>query len=173
MLDFIANALSSQSPSPDSREGLPYWIFWLLLCVILLLVVFIFLRDKSLRQRLNSFFFSIKRKLIKIQLHSKLKKERQKKDELVKELGKRAWKDNIRVSQNEETNKKLDELEKDREKINDDLRDIERQREPLFENLGKTIEELRIEERKLAGLYSQIDKADRRIHGLEKRIQNL
>ncbi len=173
MLDFIANALSSQSPSPDSREGLPYWIFWLLLCVILLLVVFIFLRDKSLRQRLNSFFFSIKRKLIKIQLHSKLKKERQKKDELVKELGKRAWKDNIRVSQNEETNKKLDELEKDREKINDDIRDTERQREPLFENLGKTIEELRIEERKLAGLYSQIDKADRRIHGLEKRIQNL
>lgn len=80
MFDLIADVLSSQSPVSDSKEGLPYWIFWFLLCIILLLVVFIFLRDKSLRQRLNSFFFGIKKKLMKIQLHSRIKKEKQKKN---------------------------------------------------------------------------------------------
>lgn len=78
MFDLIANVLFSQSPAPDSREGLPYWIFWLLLCIILLLVVFIFLRDRGLRQRLNSFFFSIKRKLMRIRLHPRLKKRKTK-----------------------------------------------------------------------------------------------
>ena len=37
--------LEFQAGGAPPKEGLPYWTFWLLLCVILLLVAFIFLRD--------------------------------------------------------------------------------------------------------------------------------
>jgi predicted PurR-regulated permease PerM len=74
MKELLSSLFSSQVPPPGAREGLPYWIFYTLLCIILLLVTFIFLRDKDLRQRLNSFFFSAKRQLIKLRLQDTEKK---------------------------------------------------------------------------------------------------
>jgi len=66
MKGFLYCLLYSQAP-PVTREGVPYWILWFLLCIILLLLTFIFLRDKNLRQRLNSFFFGAKKKLLATQ----------------------------------------------------------------------------------------------------------
>ncbi len=79
------------------REGLPYWIFWLLLCAIALLLFFIFLRDKALRMRLSSFLAGARRRSVLIQLRFKIKKENNKKVQLLKKLGAMAWDEDITV----------------------------------------------------------------------------
>ena len=74
-----------------AREGLPYWILWLLLCVILLLLAFIFLRDKELRERLNEFLSGARKRMKRTQLRIRLNREKRRKSELVKDLGRAAW----------------------------------------------------------------------------------
>ncbi len=49
MLKTNALLRSIGAVTDPAREGLPYWAFWLLLCIIILLLFFIFLRDKDLR----------------------------------------------------------------------------------------------------------------------------
>jgi hypothetical protein len=79
------------------KEGLPYWILWLLVSVILLLIFYIFLRDKDLRLRLSSFLAGPKRRMLRLRLQVKLKKERGKKAGLWRDLGRAAWSDDIRA----------------------------------------------------------------------------
>jgi chromosome segregation ATPase len=81
--------------APGAAEGLPYWILWLLLCVILLLLAVIFLRDKDLRRRLSSFLSGARRRMLQLRLQAKLRREREKKRSLWKELGKRAWSEDL------------------------------------------------------------------------------
>jgi len=88
---MLKAAVSLQEAEAMQREGLPFWIFYLLLCIILLLSVFIFLRDKNLRQRINFFFIGAKHKSILIRLRMKLRKERQKQEDLWRALGEKAW----------------------------------------------------------------------------------
>jgi hypothetical protein len=107
MKAILENIFSRQTPAPGSSEGLPYWIFWLLLCFILLLLVFIFLRDKDLRRRINLFLFGAKKKLIKLRLHARLKRECRKKEDLIRDLGKKVWEDKLKIPKGEKT-----ELEK-------------------------------------------------------------
>jgi predicted nucleic acid-binding Zn-ribbon protein len=76
-------------------EKLPFWLFWLLLCVILLLLAFIFLRDKDLRRRLSSFLSGARRRMIRLRLQSKLNREKEKKAALWQELGKKAWSEDL------------------------------------------------------------------------------
>jgi chromosome segregation ATPase len=78
-------------------EGLPYWLLWVLLCVILLLVAFIFLRDKDLRRRVSSFLSGARRHMARLRLQVKLKKEKDKKAGLWRELGKLAWNEDVRA----------------------------------------------------------------------------
>ncbi len=87
-MDALSNL---QQASSIEREGLPFWILWLLLCVILLLLAFIFLRDRELRQRLNEFLSGAKRRMKRAQLQIRLNREKRKKGELLKELGRNAW----------------------------------------------------------------------------------
>jgi len=94
----LAGFVSVQSAPELTQEGLPYWLFWLLLCIILLLLAFIFLRDKNLRRRLSSFLSGARRRISQIRLQSKLKREREKKAALWRELGKKAWSANIRAA---------------------------------------------------------------------------
>jgi uncharacterized coiled-coil DUF342 family protein len=110
MRDFISDIIAYQNAPPGTNEGLPYWIFWLLLCVILLLLAFIFLRDKDLRQRINNFFFRTKQKLIKMKLQHRLKRETTKKETTLLNLGKKAWEEKIPIPKGEETLAHLNEL---------------------------------------------------------------
>ena len=113
MKAFFNNLLSSlQQPSQITREGLPYWIFWLLLCIILLLMVFIFLRDKDFRQRINSFFFGARRRIARMRLQAKIKKENQNKIELFKELGSKTWEAGISHLQTKKISTEISALEK-------------------------------------------------------------
>ena len=84
-------------PPAGVPEGLPYWMLWALLCVILLLVAFIFLRDKDLRRRISAFLSGARRHMVRLRLQVKLKKEREKKTALWRELGKLAWNADIRA----------------------------------------------------------------------------
>jgi len=89
--------IAFQATPSLQREGLPYWIFWFFLCIILLLFFFIFLRDKHLRMRLSSFLAGAKRRSLLIQLRIKIKKERQKRGDLLKKLGEKAWDEDIPI----------------------------------------------------------------------------
>ncbi len=92
----IALAGMSHVPGPPgAAEGLPYWIFWLLLCVILLLLAVIFLRDKDLRRRMSSFLSGARRRMLRLRLQAKLRREKEKKKALWKELGKKAWSEDV------------------------------------------------------------------------------
>ena len=114
MKAILAEIFSRQTPPPGSSEGLPYWTFWLLLCVILLLIAFIFLRDKDLRRRINLFFFGAKKKFIKLRLQARLKREYRKKAELISNLGKKAWEDKRDIPKGEKNRQELDKLEQNK-----------------------------------------------------------
>ncbi|MFQ6038665.1 MAG: hypothetical protein ACE5LV_08615 [Candidatus Aminicenantales bacterium] len=119
-------ALFSQpAPPPGGSEGLPYWIFWLLLCIILLLVSFIFLRDKELRLRLNMFFFGAKKKLLKIQLQARLRRENRKKQETLKDLGRRVWEEDISIPQGEKLCQELTRLQKEKISLENQTKTIQ------------------------------------------------
>jgi hypothetical protein len=116
--------LSQQASEELQREGLPYWIFWLLLCIILLLVAFIFLRDKDLRQRLNTFLSGAKRRMKRTQLQIRLNKEKRRKLDLVRDLGKRVWQEKIQNEKFLATFKELERLESQESGCQAELKDI-------------------------------------------------
>jgi len=81
-----------------AAEGLPFWLLWLLLCVILLLIVFIFLRDKDLRRRISAFLSGARRHMTRLRIQARLRREEEKKAALWRELGKKAWDLDIQAS---------------------------------------------------------------------------
>ncbi len=124
MREFLENIFAKQTPPPGSSEGLPYWTFWLLLFIILLLVVFIFLRDKNLRRRINLFLFGAKKKLIKLHLQTRLKREYRKKDEFVRSLGIKVWEDKLEIPQGEKIHHELDKLEQNKQDLERESKDV-------------------------------------------------
>ena len=74
-----------------ARKGLPYWLAGLLASVIVLLLVFIFLRDRDLRYRINEFLSGAKRRVKRAQLRLKLKRERKRRADALAELGRKSW----------------------------------------------------------------------------------
>ncbi|HMA55074.1 MAG TPA: hypothetical protein VKT17_11450, partial [Acidobacteriota bacterium] len=85
-------------PAAGAAEGLPFWLLWFLLCVILLLVAFIFLRDKDLRRRISAFLSGARRHMIRLRIQARLKKEQERKAALWRELGKQAWDQDVQES---------------------------------------------------------------------------
>ncbi len=112
MKNLAQGAAGLQDPS-SLGEGLPYWTFWFLLCVILLLLFVIFLRDKNLRRKLSSFLSGAKRRMLRLRLQSKLRAEALKKAELWKELGKKAWSEDVTAACVAEECRKLAEFEEE------------------------------------------------------------
>ncbi|MGQ9673873.1 MAG: hypothetical protein ACUVV5_12235 [Candidatus Aminicenantales bacterium] len=90
-----------QAQPSFQRDGLPYWMFYFLLCIILLLVVFIFLRDKQLRMRISAFLAGARRRSILLRLKFQLKKEKQKRGNLLRQLGEKAWEQDVPVQDSE------------------------------------------------------------------------
>jgi hypothetical protein len=86
-----------QTAETIDRNGLPYWTLWLLLCIILLLLAFIFLRDKDLRQRLSFFLSGAKRRMKRTRIQMRLNKSKRKKSVLFGELGRKCWTNQIAI----------------------------------------------------------------------------
>jgi hypothetical protein len=80
-----------QEAGSSLREGLPYWIFWLLLSLILLLLIVIFLRDKDLRRRLSLALAGAKRRMQRTRIRLRLNREKQRKADLFRQLGRTVW----------------------------------------------------------------------------------
>lgn len=109
----LAPPQAAQSAPEILQKGLPYWLFYFLVCVILLLLVAIFLRDKNLRRRLSAFLSGAKRRMLQLRLESKFKKEKDKKALLWKELGQKAWSENVRDACVEDECETLAELDRE------------------------------------------------------------
>lgn len=110
----IIDSLPLQAQPPaEIPEGLPFWLLWFLLCVILLLVVFIFLRDKDLRRRISAFLSGARRHMVRLRLQVKLKKEKERKTALWRELGKLAWSEDVQAPCVDEDCGKLAGLEEE------------------------------------------------------------
>ncbi|MGD8534995.1 MAG: hypothetical protein PVF66_04025 [Candidatus Aminicenantes bacterium] len=133
MSGTLMSVCAQQAESPLQSAGLPYWTLWFLLCIIALLTFFIFLRDKSLRQRLNLFFSRAKRRMVKIRLQARLKRENRKKEEFIKELGQEAWTARVSVEKGDRTIKELKNLETKENSSQKELEEAELKIEKLEE----------------------------------------
>ena len=101
-----------QAVPPVIREGLPYWTFWLLLCLILLLLAFIFLRDKDLRRRLNVVLSGPKRRLIRTRLRMLVARAKRRRADLQADLGKAAWQARVEPARFEADFRHLERLDR-------------------------------------------------------------
>ncbi len=119
MKDFVSSLFSAQNAVDGTDGGFPFWIFWLLVFIILLLLVFIFLRDKDLRHRLDSFFKGIKNRLRKVRLLATLKKEHQKHEDFMLELGRKAWEEDVEVPSANSLRNQLARLDKQKSDLQD------------------------------------------------------
>jgi chromosome segregation ATPase len=133
---LIEFALQNQSSVP--KEGMRFWVLWLLLSVILLLVFFIFLREKRLRQRLNLFFSRAKRGFIKSRLQARLKKENLKKAELIRELGEETRKQGISVEESKDIDAELKTLEDNMNTSQEEMKEMGSQIEMFNNQLEET-----------------------------------
>jgi chromosome segregation ATPase len=128
------------------KDGLPYWIFWFMLLIIVLLILFIFLRDKRLRLRLSAFLAGARRRSVIFQLKFRLKRERQKKGNILKLMGEKAWDADIRLDGAENIRAALAALVKRRDADQMDaknaLSELERLHKRLEESQAQTGERL-------------------------------
>jgi chromosome segregation ATPase len=138
MKNILASVFTAQNLTEVSREGLPYWIFWLLLCIIILLLAFIFLRDKDMRRRLDSFFSGIKKNLIKIRLHSILKREKTKQENFILEIGQKCWEEGMEISTGEAVLSKLTSMEEILSAKRSEQKDSDKKIQNLKKNLEKS-----------------------------------
>lgn len=139
MKSSISSFFEFQTPPPGSQEGLPYWTLWFLLCIILLLLAFIFLRDKDLRQRLNRFLFGAKKKLIRLRLQARLKMAKRKKGELHRELGQKVWDERLDVQGAEKISTTLAKLMESKASLLDELVEAEIKISKLKKSLDEKI----------------------------------
>ena len=69
--------------------------------------------------------------------------------------------------------KEIREWQKAKEHTQDKIVDVKRLMEPLFETVGRILDEARIDHEELTVLYFQIDGINRTIAGLEARLEHL
>lgn len=172
MREFIAGIFPAQNITEGSREGLPYWIFWLLLCVIVLLMAFIFLRDKDLRRRLDTFFAQIKKRLVKIRLHSLLKKETRKQEGFVNELGRKAWELDLKIPFGETVWEKITKHEKTKIDLEKEKTDIEVKISSLNRDLNEYLKKYESQKKDFEAEKDPINLRIQEINQKEKEIES-
>ncbi len=124
MIESFLDLFSQQAVNTAAKDGLPYWTFWLLISFILLLLVFIFLRDKELRRKMDEFFFRTRKKLVKYRHQRRMARENRKKDRLITELGQKAWERRIEIKNGKKAFRELQYLEEKSEKLQKETADI-------------------------------------------------
>ncbi len=100
-----------------AQEGLPFWLFWLLIALIGLLSLFIFLRDKDLRRKIDFFFLGAKNRSLQIHLRRQIMREKKKKESLWLELGRIVYELKLAIDGAEAIFRSLDSLEKKKQQI--------------------------------------------------------
>jgi predicted nucleic acid-binding Zn-ribbon protein len=73
------------------KSGMPYWLFWVMLVVIVFLAAVILIRDKAIREGVLALLFRVRRKIQDTRVRMRISKERERFSALLTELGKKAW----------------------------------------------------------------------------------
>ncbi len=160
-------------PAADSQqEGLPVWIFYIVLCAVLLLLFLAFLHNKGLRNKINNIFLVYKNKFLKFWLEAILRRQEKRKNKLLIQLGQQgtaAWPELKDLSQ---AASELNSLKEMKEKFGEAGCQLARsQLELHYQAIGLIINKIRPEIKALAIYYSRIDQAERRIKILKKELE--
>ena len=124
MIKSFLDLFSQQTANSAAKDGLPYWTFWLLISFILLLLAFIFLRDKELRRKMDEFFFRTRKKMIKYRHQKRLARENRRKERMIMGLGQKAWERRIETKNGKKIFLELHYLEEKCEKLKKESADI-------------------------------------------------
>ncbi|MCX8159809.1 MAG: hypothetical protein N3G18_02610 [Candidatus Saccharicenans sp.] len=155
----VSSHLSLLSTPELQKAGVPFWVFYLLLSVILLLVFINFLQKKDLRQRISYVLASPRRRFSRLRIEVLLKREESKKSELLKRLGEMTsiqWPD-------------LPEIEE----ISREIKTLEEKNTSLqaeWHRIYKQLENLKQEKNRLLSSPGPDDNLKARLTELENRI---
>ncbi len=174
MNKFLSGIFPAQEMPPGAQEGLPYWIFWLLLCIITLLLIFIFLRDKDMRRRLDNFFAQLRNKLVIIRLQRILNREKKKKKQFITELGKTAWNEHVPIDSDNEIMRKLSTIEETIQQLEGEknealskIRELSSEMDRVLKNQDKIIAGL---ETQMSPFKEDLNMLAEKNRALEKKI---
>lgn len=157
-----ASHLSLLSTPELQRGGLPFWVFYLLLSVILLLVFINFLQKKDLRQRISYVLASPRRRFSRLRIEVMIKREESKKNELLKRLGELTsiqWPD---LPEIEEISKEIKTLEEKNACLQGE-----------WHRIYKQLESLKQEKNRLLSSPESDDSLKARLTELEKHMDSL
>ncbi|MGB9893816.1 MAG: hypothetical protein ACPLRA_05335 [Candidatus Saccharicenans sp.] len=158
VIDYQSLLSSIERP----KAGLPFWLFYFLLSLIILLIFFNFLQNKDLRQKLSYILAGPRRRFDRLRLEVTIKKEEQKKAELLRKLGELSsikWPD-------------LPEIEE----IASEIRSLEEKKASLqaqWHGLYRQLETFKLEKRKLLANNNSSGSLKRELVELEKKIATL
>ena len=106
----------------------------------------------------------------KIKLEKKAEKQKDKKSEYNQQIK------SINEKNKQETrrfHKEIKEWEKTRHKVTEKILEIDKNKKPLYQNLGRLVNDKRVDHKELAILYSKIDRSYNRENNIKKQIKNI
>jgi hypothetical protein len=109
----LSAARQADYPPAAAAEGLPFWLLLALICVALLLAAFFLLRNEAFRLRLNVFFSGARRRMTVLRLKTLIKREKERKRQLLVELGKKAWSEGLTLEGVEAETEALSSLDRE------------------------------------------------------------
>jgi chromosome segregation ATPase len=163
----------------DGAKGFPTWAFWLLFFVIVALLVFILVRDRRARTRITLFFSWIGTKIRTARIKSKINRKTSEKTGLITRLGQLAWDNRIEVLDIVPETGEMDNLNRDKIRLNDEILNIDKEIEncqtgldQIKKDYDKQVSGIEAEKKPLdlqyKELHRQIDSLNQRIKETEK-----
>ena len=162
------------APAENQKEALPFWIFYIALCVILLLLFLAFLHNKSLRKKINDIFLVYKRRFMKFWLTAIQRREEKKRSKLLIQLGQQGiefWPQIKEINQAAAAINSLEEKKQSLKELGQAGHSTELN--DHYRAIGLIINGIRPELGQLSVYYSKLDKVERRIRIVERELENL
>lgn len=179
MLEDTSRHLGFIPELESQKAGLPFWLFYLLLSIILLLIFINFLQNKNLRQKISFFLSGPRRRFNRLKLEVRLRQETEKKEALLQELGKLAATKKLKIPELEDLISEIGSLEEESSQLQALWHDIHRKlgmlkmekRKALGENQdGKNQNFAELEEN-IAGLEKEKRRLEERIMTLREQLE--
>lgn len=114
---MIKLILYSPSKIPSPQDGLPFWLFWFLLSFLGLLILFLFLRNKELRRKIDSSFHYAKKYFLRLHLKQQIRKKEKRKERLWWELGKTIYEYGLAIEGVDRWLKNIKDIERKKDQL--------------------------------------------------------
>lgn len=179
MLENASQHLGLIPELEGQKAGLPFWLFYLLLSIILLLIFINFLQNRNLRQKISFFLSGPRRRFNRLKLEVRLRQEVEKKDALLQELGKLAATKKLNIPELEELISEIGSLEEESSHLQVLWHDIHRKlgmlkiekRKVLNENQNGKTQNLTALEEAIAGLEKEKRRLEEKIMILREQLE--